>query len=78
MEGEYYSLDNIHRRRKRQEGAGTGSSLEEGGDRGRMLIEQVQEKFMLDVSEEVAIKQFEVLLNDTSYLTVVFDRIHNW
>lgn len=43
-----------------------------------MLIEQVQEKFMLDVSEEVAIKQFEVLLNDTSYLTVVFDRIHNW
>ena len=39
---------------------------------------QVQEKFMLDVSEEVAIKQFEVLLNDTSYLTVVFDRIHNW
>ena len=31
---------------------------------------QVQEKFMLDLSEEDAIKQFEVLLNDTSYLTV--------
>jgi phosphatidylinositol 3-kinase len=39
---------------------------------------QVQEKFMLDLSEEDAIKQFEVLLNDTSYLTVVFDRIHDW
>jgi len=33
---------------------------------------------MLDLSEEDAIKQFEVLLNDTSYLTVVFDRIHDW
>lgn len=40
--------------------------------------DQVQEKFMLDVSEEVAIKQFEALLNDTSYLTVMFDRIHDW
>lgn len=39
---------------------------------------QVQEKFMLDLSEEDAIKQFEVLLNDTSYLTAVFDRIHDW
>ncbi|WVQ78275.1 hypothetical protein IAT38_000360 [Cryptococcus sp. DSM 104549] len=39
---------------------------------------KVQEKFMLDLSEEDAIKQFEVLLNDTSYLTVVFDRIHDW
>lgn len=39
---------------------------------------QVQEKFMLDLSEEDAIKQFRVLLNDTSYLTVVFDRIHDW
>ncbi|OCF41221.1 phosphatidylinositol 3-kinase [Kwoniella heveanensis CBS 569] len=38
----------------------------------------VQEKFMLDLSEEDAIKQFEALLNDTSYLTVVFDRIHDW
>lgn len=33
---------------------------------------------MLDLSEEDAIKQFEALLNDTSYLTVVFDRIHDW
>ena len=40
--------------------------------------DQVQEKFMLDLSEEDAIKQFEALLNDTSYLTVVFDRIHDW
>lgn len=39
---------------------------------------KVQEKFMLDLSEEDAIKQFEVLLNDTSYLTAVFDRIHDW
>ncbi|WVF72152.1 hypothetical protein IAT40_006964 [Kwoniella sp. CBS 6097] len=39
---------------------------------------KVQEKFMLDLSEEDAIKQFEALLNDTSYLTVVFDRIHDW
>ncbi|WVR05232.1 hypothetical protein IAU60_002244 [Kwoniella sp. DSM 27419] len=39
---------------------------------------KVQEKFMLDLTEEDAIKQFEALLNDTSYLTVVFDRIHDW
>ncbi|RXK34820.1 phosphatidylinositol 3-kinase [Tremella mesenterica] len=39
---------------------------------------KVQEKFMLDISEEEAVKQFEVLLNDTSYLTVMFDRIHDW
>lgn len=39
---------------------------------------QVQEKFMLDLSEEDAIKQFEVLLNETSYLTAMFDRIHDW
>ncbi|WRT67140.1 uncharacterized protein IL334_004106 [Kwoniella shivajii] len=38
---------------------------------------KVQEKFMLDLSEEDAIKQFEALLNDTSYLTIVFDRIHD-
>jgi hypothetical protein len=44
----------------------------------RANLDQVQEKFMLDVSEEVAIKQFEALLNDTSYLTVMFDRIHDW
>ena len=39
---------------------------------------KVQEKFMLDLNEEDAIKQFEALLNDTSYLTVMFDRIHDW
>lgn len=33
---------------------------------------------MLDLSEEDAIKQFEVLLSETSYITVVFDRIHDW
>ncbi|WWC69461.1 uncharacterized protein I206_103401 [Kwoniella pini CBS 10737] len=38
---------------------------------------KVQEKFMLDLSEEDAIKQFEALLNDTSYLTMMFDRIHD-
>lgn len=43
-----------------------------------LMPSQVQEKFMLDLSEEDAIKQFEVLLNDTSYLTAVFDRIHDW
>lgn len=42
------------------------------------LTFQVQEKFMLDLSEEDAIKQFEVLLNETSYLTAMFDRIHDW
>lgn len=39
---------------------------------------QVQEKFMLDLSEEDAIKQFGVLLSENSVLTAVFDRIHDW
>ncbi|GMK59473.1 hypothetical protein CspeluHIS016_0800790 [Cutaneotrichosporon spelunceum] len=39
---------------------------------------KVQEKFMLDLPEEDAIKQFEALLNETSYLTTMFDRIHDW
>lgn len=39
---------------------------------------KVQEKFMLDLPEEDAIKQFEALLSETSYLTTVFDRIHDW
>ncbi|KAK4683819.1 hypothetical protein P7C73_g6397, partial [Tremellales sp. Uapishka_1] len=39
---------------------------------------KVQEKFMLDLSEEDAIKQFEALLNDTNYLTGIFDIIHDW
>lgn len=37
---------------------------------------QVQEKFMLGISEEDAIKHLEVLLNDTSYLTLMFDKVH--
>jgi phosphatidylinositol 3-kinase len=31
---------------------------------------------MLDIPEEDAIKQFEALLNDTSYLTLMFDKVH--
>ncbi len=31
---------------------------------------------MLDISEEDAIKQFEAILNDTSYLTMMFDKVH--
>jgi phosphatidylinositol 3-kinase len=31
---------------------------------------------MLDIPEEDAIKQFEALLNDTSYLTMMFDKVH--
>jgi phosphatidylinositol 3-kinase len=37
---------------------------------------QVQEKFMLDIPEEDAIKHLEALLNDTSYLTLMFDKVH--
>ncbi|KAF9000637.1 atypical/PIKK/PI3K protein kinase [Cyathus striatus] len=43
----------------------------------RDVHEQIQEKFMLDLTEEEAIKHFEALLNETSYLTVVLDRIHD-
>ncbi|EFP90774.2 Phosphatidylinositol (PI) 3-kinase [Puccinia graminis f. sp. tritici] len=39
-------------------------------------VMKVQEKFRLDLSEEEAIKHFENELNDTSYFTVVFDKIH--
>lgn len=38
---------------------------------------QVQDKFLLALSEEEAIKEFEALLNDTSYFTSVLDRIHS-
>ncbi|KAG2039185.1 kinase-like domain-containing protein [Suillus americanus] len=39
--------------------------------------EQIQEKFRLDLTEE-AIKHFEALsMNETSYFTVVLDRIHD-
>ena len=43
----------------------------------RDVHEQIQEKFRLDLTEEEAIKHFETLLNETSYFTVVFDRIHD-
>jgi len=43
----------------------------------RDVHEQLQDKFRLDLTEEDAIKHFEALLNETSYLTVVFDRIHD-
>ncbi|KAF9453475.1 atypical/PIKK/PI3K protein kinase [Macrolepiota fuliginosa MF-IS2] len=43
----------------------------------RDVHEQIQEKFRLDLTEEDAIKHFEALLNETSYLTVVLDRIHD-
>jgi len=39
-------------------------------------VMKVQEKFRLDLSEEEAIKHFENELNDTSYFTLVFDKIH--
>ena len=38
---------------------------------------KVQEKFLLDVSEEQAVAHFESLLRDTSYLSSMFDRLHN-
>lgn len=37
---------------------------------------KVQEKFMLDLEEEDAIKFFEEMLNETSYLTLMFDKVH--
>ncbi|EIW84194.1 atypical PIKK PI3K protein kinase [Coniophora puteana RWD-64-598 SS2] len=43
----------------------------------RDVHEQIQEKFLLDLTEEEAIKHFEALLNETSYFTVVLDRIHD-
>lgn len=38
---------------------------------------QVQDKFLLNLSEEEAIKEFEALLNETSYFSSVLDRIHS-
>ncbi|GAA5999651.1 phosphatidylinositol 3-kinase VPS34 [Rhodotorula paludigena] len=40
-------------------------------------VMKVQDKFLLNLSEEEAIKEFEALLNDTSYFTSVLDRIHS-
>lgn len=42
----------------------------------RDVHEQLQDKFRLDLTEEQAIKHFETVLNETSYITVVFDHIH--
>jgi phosphatidylinositol 3-kinase len=39
-------------------------------------LSQVQDKFLLNLSEEEAIKAFEVLLHDTSYVTAFFDHVH--
>ncbi|SPO21038.1 related to phosphatidylinositol 3-kinase [Ustilago trichophora] len=38
---------------------------------------KVQDKFLLHLSEDEAIKEFEGLLNETSYLSTVFDRLHD-
>jgi phosphatidylinositol kinase/protein kinase (PI-3 family) len=43
----------------------------------RDVHEQIQDKFRLDLTEEEAIKHFETLLDDTSYFTVLVDRIHD-
>ena len=48
-----------------------------GGDLLPRHSLQVQDKFLLALSEEEAIKEFEALLNDTSYFTSVLDRIHS-
>ncbi|CED84076.1 atypical pikk pi3k protein kinase [Phaffia rhodozyma] len=41
-------------------------------------VAKIQENFMLHLSEEQAMEQFEGLLNQTSLLTAVFDVIHDW
>ncbi|TFY72459.1 hypothetical protein EVG20_g546 [Dentipellis fragilis] len=43
----------------------------------RNVHEQIQEKFLLDLTEEEAIKHFERLLDETSYFTKVVDRFHD-
>ncbi|GAA5901956.1 hypothetical protein JCM8208_006648 [Rhodotorula glutinis] len=40
-------------------------------------VMKVQDKFLLALSEDEAIHEFEALLNDTSYFTSVLDRIHS-
>ncbi|BGP41137.1 Phosphatidylinositol (PI) 3-kinase [Rhodotorula kratochvilovae] len=40
-------------------------------------VMKVQDKFLLSLSEDDAIAEFEALLNDTSYFTSVLDRIHS-
>jgi len=44
----------------------------------RDVHEHLLDKFRLDLSEEEAIKHFEVLLNETSYFTLVLDIMHHW
>ncbi|KAI0048758.1 atypical/PIKK/PI3K protein kinase [Auriscalpium vulgare] len=43
----------------------------------RNVHELIQDKFLLDLDEEEAIKHFEALLNETSYFTKVVDRFHD-
>ena len=38
---------------------------------------KVQDKFLLHLSEDKAAAQFEALLNETSYISTMFDRLHN-
>lgn len=38
---------------------------------------KVQEKFKLDLSDEEAIRAFDEMLNETSYITVMLDRLHD-
>ncbi|SJX60500.1 related to phosphatidylinositol 3-kinase [Sporisorium reilianum f. sp. reilianum] len=38
---------------------------------------KVQDKFLLHLSEDEAIKEIEGLLNETSYLSTMFDRLHD-
>lgn len=44
----------------------------------RDVHQQIQEKFRMDLTEEQAIAHFKMLLNETSYLTVLLDRMHDW
>ncbi len=37
----------------------------------------MQDKFLLHLGEAEAIKEFEGLLNETSYLSSMFDRLHD-
>lgn len=42
-----------------------------------LRLSQVLEKFRLDLSESDARAYFDDLLQQSSYLTVVFDRLHD-
>jgi phosphatidylinositol 3-kinase len=45
--------------------------------KGRNVHELLQETFMLDLTEEEAIKHFETLLNETSYFTKAVGWFHD-